>query len=123
MDDMVVFGRSKQELTSVHHAVSDFLKEHLRLDLKSNWHINRTAGGFDFLGARVFPNRVTLNRRSRILFSRRVRWLFKYWKIGILSERDFQTRLSAVVASSIRANIDSWQWRSRVLASLLEESH
>jgi len=57
MDDFVVWGESGRELRAVCERVRAFLAEELKLALKDNPAINRTAFGMDFLGYRVLPAR------------------------------------------------------------------
>jgi RNA-directed DNA polymerase len=52
MDDFVVWGGSGRELREVCDRVRAFLMVELKLDLKGNAAINRTAFGMDFLGFR-----------------------------------------------------------------------
>ena len=73
MDDFVVWGESGRELREVRERVRMFLAVQLKLDLKNNTAINRTAFGMDFLGYRLFPGTVRLARRSKVRFARKFR--------------------------------------------------
>ena len=55
MDDFVVWGESGRELREVWERVRAFLTAELKLELKANTAINRTACGMDFLGYRLVP--------------------------------------------------------------------
>ena len=55
MDDFVVWRNRGAELRHVWREVAVFLRTELRLDLKENVAVNKTAFGMDFLGYRIFP--------------------------------------------------------------------
>ena len=74
MDDCVLWSDTTATL-KVHRASSSaFLKDELALELKPAF-INRTAHGMDFLGLRIYPTHMILNRRSRVRFRRKLRAL------------------------------------------------
>ena len=61
-------------------------------------YLNRTRHGMDFLGMRVFPKAVHLNRRSKTRFLAKVRGYEWQLACGTLSEADFQERVTALTA-------------------------
>ena len=64
MDDIVIFGSSKEELHQLFSEVQRYFKEELQLKIKDNWQIFPTyVRGVDFLGYRTFLN-YTLLRKS-----------------------------------------------------------
>ena len=73
MDDFVVWGESGAELRAVWREVEAFLAAELRLAVKPNVALNKTAFGMDFLGYRVFPKALRLARRSKLRFQRKFR--------------------------------------------------
>ena len=123
MDDMALWGRSTSELREVLKRCHDFLHDQLGLELKTSAPINRTTHGMDFLGCRVFPTHLTLNRRSRIRFRRRLASLERKFAEGELSDQGLQRRATALVAFATAAGVSSWQFRARVLQALEERSH
>lgn len=52
----------------------------------------------DFLGHRIFQRRITLNRRSRARFSRKIQEIMEAWQAGVLSEPEAQARGVALCA-------------------------
>ena len=72
MDDSALWGDTSAGLRDHLAAAAGFLKAELALDLKPSPYINRTAQGMDFLGCRVFPHYMTLNRRRRVRFRRKL---------------------------------------------------
>ena len=90
-----------------------FLAAELRLVLKSNVGLNRTAFGMDFLGYRVFPQGLRLTRRSKLRFARKFRRYEREWVAGRWTEVQLQQRMQALVAFTLPAR--SQLWRRHVL--------
>jgi RNA-directed DNA polymerase len=67
MDDFVVWGENRAWLSDVRDRVGEFLERELSLCLKPEPYINQSRFGMDFLGCRVKPSHVSLNRRSLAL--------------------------------------------------------
>ena len=59
-------------LKTILNRCRDFLADRLELDVKAHPCVNRTNHGMDFLGSRIKPDHVTLNRRSRTRFLRKM---------------------------------------------------
>lgn len=117
MDDIALWGESPAELRVTLDACRDFLTDELWLDLKpAYW--NRTEHGMDFLGCRVFQDRLTLNARSRRRFRRKLRALEAEFHAGQMDERELQQRVTAFVAFTRTPGISSWKFRRRVLQEL-----
>jgi hypothetical protein len=98
MDDFVVWGGSGRELRAVCERVRVFLAAELKLELKANTAINRTAFGMDFLGYRLFPGTVRLARRSKVRFARKFRRYEAACRCGQWSELVLQQRVQALLA-------------------------
>ena len=93
MDDFVVWGESGADLRGVWREVKDFLAAELRLVLKPNVSLNRTAFGMDFLGYRVFPQGLRLARRSKLRFARKFRRYEGEWVAGRWTQLQLQQRM------------------------------
>ena len=109
MDDFVLWSGEKDELKVARERIAAFVAERLGLDLKAEPYLNRTRHGMDFLGMRVFPDVVRLNRRSKERFAekaRRYEWLLAQ---GRWTERTYQERMTALTAFAQQA--DSLAWR------------
>lgn len=120
MDDMAIWANSTQELTDVLSASREFLRDTLELEVKPSTPINHTRHGMDFLGCRVFATHVTLNRRSRVRFRRRLANLEREYGRGGVSDAKRQQRATALVAFARAAGVSSWRFRGRVLQEVLE---
>lgn len=65
MDDIVVFGNSKEELVKLFRDIEWYLLRNLYLEIKGNWQIFRIADrGIDFVGYRMFFDRTILRKRA-----------------------------------------------------------
>jgi retron-type reverse transcriptase len=113
MDDFVVWGESDADLRTVWREVEAFLAAELRLALKPNVGLNRTAFGMDFLGYRVFPQELRLARRSKLRFARKFRRYERESVAGRWTELQLQQRMQALVAFTLPAR--SRPWRRHVL--------
>lgn len=113
MDDFVVWGGSGCELRKVCERVRSFLATELKLELKANTAINRTAFGMDFLGYRLFPGTVRLARRSTVRFTRKFRRYEAAQRCGQWSELILQQRMQALLAFVMPA--ESGAFRRHVL--------
>ncbi len=118
MDDCALWGESAAELRGWLDASRVFLSTQLGLDLKAEPYINRSRHGLDFLGCRVFPDRLVLNRRSRVRFGRRLRALEEAYLAGRIDELQLQQHATALVAFARTPGLSSWGFRRRVLQSL-----
>ena len=88
-----------QEIEGVGEArVQAFLAAELKLELKANTALNRTAFGMDFLGYRLFPGTVRLARRSKVRFARKFRRSEAAHERGAWSELVLQQRMQALLA-------------------------
>ena len=67
MDDIVIFGKTKEELIELKKDIDVYFKNELKLNIKDNWQVFPSyVRGVDFLGYRTFLNH-TLLRKSTCL--------------------------------------------------------
>lgn len=65
MDDIVIFGDSREELRKLHREIDWYFRRNLYLEIKGNWQIFTIGDrGIDFVGYRVFSNRVFLRKST-----------------------------------------------------------
>ena len=65
MDDIVIFGSSKEELHALKREIDDYFMRELRLTIKGNWQVFPSyVRGIDFVGYRVFLNYTLLRKSS-----------------------------------------------------------
>lgn len=114
MDDMVLWHESREVLVEANSRCQEFAATHLALDLKPS-QVQRTRLGVPFLGCRIWPTHVELNRRSKRRWRQRVRILERAERLGLLSEVKLQQRLASLTAFSKAAGAKSWQFRRAAL--------
>jgi RNA-directed DNA polymerase len=114
MDDMLLWGNDRRELQRVQQECEIFVGDELGLEFKPA-QVRRVEQGIGFLGCRLFPTHVELNRRSKQRWQRRVRFLGKVYRLGLLSELQLQQRLTSLTAFARGAGVRSWKFRTSVL--------
>ncbi len=115
MDDVVVWGESRQRLRQVLEASRQLLRDDLKLTLKPTWQLQRSTHGVTFCGFRVWPGRlgVSLRRRRRYRLARR-RWE-EAFAAGTVDASALQRGADAALA--ILSGADTVVFRRRDLAS------
>lgn len=111
MDDTAFWVSTSAEARELKGRIGEWLGSELDLMMKPEPFINRTIMGMDFLGFRVFPDRVTLNRRSRVRFRRQLNSLDIKVKKGIIEEAEYQQRATALLSFATSVEAKSWQTR------------
>lgn len=92
VDDMVVFGRNKKDLHKTRKAISEYLKNELRLEMKGNWQVFPLRHrDLDFLGYRINRTRTILRKKTSLRIRRRVK---KIASKGTVSYRDAAAMVS-----------------------------
>jgi retron-type reverse transcriptase len=95
MDDVLLFGESREELKTTLASVRAFLADELRLALKDRvTAIHPTRTGVPFLGFRVKPGGIGVRREGLRRFKegvRRAEWLFRTGRITMDELRDSVT--------------------------------
>ena len=114
MDDMLLWGDDRRELQRVEQECEIFLADELGLEFKTA-QIRRVEHGISLLGCRLFPTHVELNRRSKQRWQRRVRFLEKAFRLGLVSDLDLQKRLTSLTAFAKSGRVRSWKFRTSVL--------
>jgi RNA-directed DNA polymerase len=123
MDDFVLWADWPGTLHDARLAIGRFLRRKLWLEPKHAGYISDTQRGMDFLGCRVYPDRVTLNRRSRRRFENKLQALEGAHAAGEMNERELQQRATSLVAFTKTAGVASWQFRRRTLERLPVGGH
>lgn len=78
MDDMVIFGASKEELHIMRKKIEIYLNNKLGLQMKANWQVfPLTSRALDFMGFRFFPNRIILRKTIMLKLTRKVKHISK----------------------------------------------
>ncbi|MCC5842597.1 MAG: hypothetical protein JJT96_20945 [Opitutales bacterium] len=114
MDDFVCWGNDAGSLIDVGRRIEKLVQDDLRLSLKHVAQPRPSRHGISLLGWRVFPTHAELNRRSRLRFTRKMRWLEAAWTQGAASDAAVQQRVTALTAFTLPAK--SFHWRQRCLS-------
>ena len=114
MDDCMIFGDARGGLLDFTHEAEGFLQDNLELTIHEPC-VFRTKSGVDALGVRVFPSHVTLLRRSRRRYRKRILELLESERDGLITEKDLQARLTAVTAFCTAGGVKSCKFRRRLL--------
>jgi RNA-directed DNA polymerase len=123
MDDCVIWGQNRSDLKQLAADCRDFLSEDLGLTVHNTTPIFKSRAGLDFLGCRVFPDHLQLNRRSRHRYRARLRDLDRQYASGTISESELQKRSEALTSFTVAGGVRSWKFRHRVLQTLLVSGH
>jgi hypothetical protein len=115
MDDMGLWTADAARARGARDRLREFASSRLGLEFKTAYS-NRTAHGMDFLGHRVFPNRLGLNRASRRRYRRKLQRLQADWENGTLDEATAQARATALTAFTSHAQC--LDWRRQVVMNL-----
>jgi len=85
MDDIVIFGATKEELHQLKSDIDNYLEENLKLKIKGNHQVFPTAiRGVDFVGYRHFFGYKLLRKSTCKRFKRTCRRIYKRVKNGAL---------------------------------------
>ncbi|MHC4628119.1 MAG: RNA-directed DNA polymerase, partial [Planctomycetota bacterium] len=115
MDDCVLWSDDKRTLVGWVDACRAFLRVQLDLQPKTVPTVSVVRHGLDFLGCRVFPDHLKLNRRSRRRFRRKVLDLASQFHRDELSAPEYQQRLTSLVAFTQAGGVKSCKFRHDVL--------
>jgi RNA-directed DNA polymerase len=114
MDDMLFWGNDRRELQQVHYLSEKILVDMLGLEFKLS-QVRPVQQGISFLGCQLFPTHVELNRRSKSRWKTRTRFLEKAHRLGAISDREVQQRLTSLTGFAKSGGVRSWKFRQSVL--------
>jgi hypothetical protein len=98
MDDLVLFGDSKQELFALLYILEQALAEQLHLFLRPEaTFLNRASHGLSFLGMRLFPCFIRVKPENHRRSLRRIQQRIAAWQGGTLTEEQMQQSIVSIV--------------------------
>lgn len=109
MDDFVFWADEKDTLKKIRAEVLRFAEVKLGLSLKGEPSINRTSHGMDFLGMRVFPDVIRLNRASKKRYMGKASLYARLFDQGLWNEQGYQERITALTAFTQQADATAWR--------------
>lgn len=105
MDDSIALSNDKRQLLSVLEEVRNFLTEKLQLNLKEKAiQIAPVTEGIPFLGFRIFPSMVRLQRNNLVRWRRKLRKKHEHLKMGFISEEKFISSVQSMIAHITHSN-------------------
>ena len=107
MDDMVLWADEREELKQAHEAIEAYIQEVLRCELKPE-QLNKCYRGLPFLGFRIYPQRIRLNRQSKKRFIRKYRKLESRYHSGEWDEITCQRRVLPLLAFVQQGNTQTF---------------
>jgi len=98
MDDFVLFGHTKKELSGLKINIEKFLGDRLSLTLKSNATcLNRSTHGLSFVGMRIFPRIIRIKSENRRRSLKRMRQKFEAWANGVIDEEALTQSVVSII--------------------------
>jgi retron-type reverse transcriptase len=113
MDDIVWWGKDKEEVRQVLQQVQAYLAEQRRLTIKPSWRLQRSNQGIGFCGYRILPGSIRLSLRRKRRYQQRRRYWEHQYRLGHISATQLQNAYAAVHA--ILQGTDSAAWRGQNL--------
>lgn len=90
MDDILIYGNDRAQLTKQVKAIITYAKEHLALTMK-NPIIQTTHQGINFLGYHLRTHVIGVARRSRVRFEHKLKVIMEAYKKEKLTEQELQS--------------------------------
>lgn len=112
MDDMLLFENDKNILKQKVREFTMYIKDNLLLDFKII-NINNCNNGVPFLGYKLYPNTVQLNKRSKKRFKKKIKIYTQLLEKGSWTEKEFQLHSFPLIAFTEYA--DSLNLRKNII--------
>jgi RNA-directed DNA polymerase len=128
MDDFVLWSDDRQRLNHLVEQIGQWLSDNLELKLKSTCRAHGAKRGFNFLGHRIFPGWMTLNRRSYRRYRSRLLEVTTAFAAGSIDASQLQSQATALTSFVLGRGVSSWkfcalaiQWVARWVARSVED--
>ncbi len=123
MDDMVLWSNEKEVLERALVSISGFIHDRLHCRLKPVV-LEKCGRGLSFLGYRLFPAIIILNRQSKQRFIKKIRMVEEKYDSGLWTESECQRRALPLIAfldhartRNFRKTVLLGQWSNTVRAT------
>jgi RNA-directed DNA polymerase len=105
MDDFLLFGGDKAALRDHLAAIRQFVTERLQLELKAEaLRIAPVVQGLPFLGFRIFPGLIRLDRAHLVRFRRKIRQRERAYAAGAINEAALARSVNSMIAHLAHGN-------------------
>lgn len=101
MDDLLLLSHSKENLEQQLHQI-DIKSKEISLTLKPVV-LNKTHLGISFLGYKLYPNRILLNRTSKIRFKQKINLYQSLLESNSISESEYQQHIIPLLSFAMHA--------------------
>ena len=116
MDDFVILGENKAELTKILAAIRAFLTDKLKLTLHPRKiRLFPAYLGVDFVGYVAFPDHILLRPKNVRHFAKKLRKQQKWLASGKISQKEFAESVRSWIAHAVHA--DTFGLRRKLFAS------
>lgn len=116
MDDFVILGENKAELTKILATIRTFLTDTLKLTLHPcKVRLFPTRLGVDFVGYVAFPDHILLRPKNVRHFAKKLRRQQKSLALGKITQKDFEESVRSWIAHAKHA--DTFGLRRKLFAS------
>ncbi len=97
MDDVIIMGKSKDEIRDRIKKYREYALENLKLHVKPPI-VGLTNNGIPFLGYKIYPGRILLGGKAKRRYKKNLNKLNKLFGNGKISETEYAMRLSSSFA-------------------------
>lgn len=89
MDDICIFTATKADAHVVKNMTFRYFRDVLKMEIKDNWQVYPVdSRGVDFVGYRIFRNRVLYRKADFQRFRKRISEVYKHALLGALTDKD-----------------------------------
>ena len=121
MDDIVIFGSSKEELHALKREMDVYFMRELRLTIKGNWQVFPSyVRGVDFVGYRTFLNYTLLRKSTCTNFKKKMVYIRKKTESGQLM--NYSEWCSVNSYKGWLKHCDSYRLRKKYIAPIQEDT-
>jgi hypothetical protein len=108
MDDMVLWSHDREQLKAWRRAIDAYVGEELRCELRPAL-LNRREAGLPFLGYRLMPQSIRLQRKSKIRFIRKVKRVEQHYERRVWTEAACYQRANSLYAFIAQGDTKSFR--------------
>lgn len=121
MDDIVIFGSSKEELHALKREMDVYFMRELRLTIKGNWQVFPSyVRGVDFVGYRTFLNYTLLRKSTCTNFKKKMEYIRKKTASGQLM--NYSEWCSVNSYKGWLNHCDSYRLQKKYIAPIQEDT-
>jgi hypothetical protein len=109
MDDVIWWGRSKEDVMAVLARAHCYLKDQLALEVKPSIQVNRCELGVPFCGYRVLPGGLRLTRRKKRRYGDKRGYWEQLFKDGDVDAVALQRAYDSILSMVVHGHSTGWR--------------